>query len=221
MNFFGHAHFARRVSSEPRFLLGAMLPDFANMAGTRLVRQDEPAIAAGVRDHHHVDDVFHAAPTFLALSGQAYQELTKRGLGWGSARAVAHVATELFLDGVLTHDEETAERYLAAVHEARRDETLRALRVLPAEGDVARFAALFERMAPHGPPRRYREPRFVRDVMVRILAHRPRLALAERDVPELDAYLPALGASVEAGAAALLGEVRAGLSAADAEPRSA
>lgn len=211
MNFFGHAYFARRISEEPRFLLGAMLPDLSNMAGARLDRQEEPMIAAGVRDHHEVDDVFHAAPTFVALAGDSYRELSARGLGWGSARAVAHVATELFLDGILTHDAPTRERYIEAVREARRDETLLALRVRGTEDDRARFGALFARMAPHGPPERYRDPRFVREVLVRILEHRPRLALAAGDVAALDAYLPSLADAVARDADALLAEVRTAL----------
>jgi acyl carrier protein phosphodiesterase len=209
VNFFGHAHFARRVSTAPRFVLGAMLPDLANMVGTRLRAQVEPEIAAGVRDHHQVDDVFHQAPTFVALSGEAYRELSARGLSWGSARAVAHVATELFLDGVLTAEPATAAAYQDAVTSAVTAETLAALSV--ADQDRERFGRLFERLASHGLPDRYRDPVFVRDVLRRVLEGRARLALTERDVPELDAYLPALRTRVESISTTLLGEVETGL----------
>lgn len=209
MNFLGHAHFARRVSPAPRFVLGAMLPDLANMVGARLAKQTEREIAGGVDDHHHVDAVFHQAPIFVELSGEAYRELSARGLSWGSARAVAHVATELFLDGVLTADPETAAAYGAAVTSAVTRETLGALAV--ADDERERFGRLFERLASHGLPDRYRDPIFVRDVLRRILEGRARLALTDRDLPELDAYLPALQGRVEGIAASLLEQVETGL----------
>src|SRR5690606_31275930 len=51
MNFFGHACVAARVDSDPRVLLGAMLPDFASMSRTRLAGSEDPAVAAGIALH--------------------------------------------------------------------------------------------------------------------------------------------------------------------------
>lgn len=209
MNFVGHAHFARRLERAPRFLLGAMLPDSASMAGTRLGRQEEALLAAGVKDHHLVDDVFHAAPTFCRLQGEAARELGERGLGWGAARAVAHVAPELFLDGLLLEEDETLELYREAVTEGGRPETLSAIR-FHGEGH-ARFVSLHQRLTSYGPPHGYREPAFVGDVLVRILRERPRLALQPDDVTVLDELLPRLQRRVLEAAPSLLAEVAAGL----------
>lgn len=209
MNFVGHAHFARRIQTAPRFVLGAMLPDLASMAGARLGPQEEITIAAGVRDHHVVDDVFHGAPTFCRLQAEAAAELSERGVGWGAARAVAHVAPELFLDGLLLEEDETLELYREAVVEGGRAETLATLRFV-SEGH-ARFAALHRRLTSYGPPHGYRDPKFVGDILFRILRERPRLALTEGDVVVLEDLLPRLQRRVVDAAPTLLAEVASGL----------
>jgi hypothetical protein len=209
MNFVGHAHFARRLSTAPRFVLGAMLPDLASMAGARLLAQDEPDLSAGVRDHHAVDDVFHAAPTFLRLQSEAVAELSAQGVGWGASRAVAHVAPELFLDGILLEDGEVIDVYRDAVAEAGQPRTLSALRF---HGEGHRhFVTVHQRLASFGPPHGYRDPKFVGDILVRILRERPRLALRPEDQPALDALLPRLNRRVMDAADALLAEVAQGL----------
>ncbi len=210
MNFVGHTHFARRKGDAPRLLLGAMLPDWMPMAGTRLIAQDEPAIAAGVADHHAVDDVFHAAPTFVSLQTFAIERLSSRGMGWGASRAVAHVAPELFLDGLLLEDDANVEPYVEAVREAGRAETLRAMRF--SEGGAEHFLALHRRLSSYGPPHGYRDAKFVGDILVRILSRRPRLAIRPEEIPALDAVLPLVLLEVEKHASTLLSEVRAGLS---------
>lgn len=209
MNFVGHAHFARRIDSAPRFLLGAMLPDLASMSGARLLAQDEPTIAAGVRDHHTVDDVFHATPSFVHLQVVAHAELTARGVGWGASRAVAHVAPELFLDGLLLEDDETLEHYREAVKEAGRAETQRAMRFV-GEG-AQRFVTVHQRLANYGPPHGYRDPKFVGDILVRILRDRPRLALRPEEIPALEAVLPDLFRQVTDIAPRLFEELSEGL----------
>lgn len=209
MNFVGHAHFARRIQTLPRFVLGAMLPDLASMAGAKLREQDELTIAAGVRDHHLVDDVFHAAPTFCRLQAEAAEELSARGVGWGGARAVAHVAPELFLDGLLLEEDDTLELYREAVTEAGRAETLAAIR-FHAEGH-ARFASVHQRLTSYGPPHGYRDPKFVGDILFRILRERPRLALTASDAVVLEDLLPRLQRRVIEAAPALLAEVATGL----------
>lgn len=210
MNFVGHAHFARRLSSAPRFVLGAMLPDLASMAGARLLPMDEPDLSAGVRDHHAVDDVFHAAPTFVRLQTEAVAELSAAGVGWGASRAVAHVAPELFLDGILLEEDALLDLYRDAVVEAGRPETQSALRF---HGEGHRhFATVHHRLASYGPPHGYRDPKFVGDILTRILRERPRLALRPEDQPALEALLPRLNRRVQETADALLAEVASGLS---------
>jgi hypothetical protein len=209
LNFVGHAHFARRINVAPRFLFGAMLPDLASMAGTRLLPQDEPLLAAGVVDHHAVDDVFHGTPSFMQLQTLAHAALTERGIGWGASRAVAHVAPELFLDGLLLEDDETLEHYLEAVSEGGRPHTLSALRF---HGDGGRgFQTVHQRLTSYGPPHGYRDPKFVGDILFRILQGRPRLALLPSELPALDEVLPQLFREVSDRAPQLLREVAAGL----------
>src|SRR5690606_3246840 len=75
MNFFGHACVAARIDSDPRVLLGAMLPDFASMSRTRLAGSEDPAVAAGIALHLATDDVFHGARGFLTLYSRGIDRL--------------------------------------------------------------------------------------------------------------------------------------------------
>ena len=59
MNFFGHAIVASWTSVEPAFVLGSMVPDFANMVGARVPRVFHEGVARGVEFHHATDRVFH------------------------------------------------------------------------------------------------------------------------------------------------------------------
>jgi hypothetical protein len=119
MNFFGHAVVASWKNPLPAFVLGAMLPDFANMVGTRLSQPEEPALASGVAFHHRTDHVFHENAVFRELVAGARVELSRLGLSRGSARAVAHVGVEILLDGVLAGDEAASAAYRAALELGR------------------------------------------------------------------------------------------------------
>lgn len=178
MNFFGHATVACWVDRDPRWVLGAMLPDFASMSRARLRGADDPRVAEGIALHHATDAAFHGAPSFLELYVRGTEVLESSGLDRGPARAVAHVGTELILDGLLLDDGETAQAYLAAV--ALSGEASLGLRFRD-EGGAARFASLHSRLATHGLPDDYRHAERVADRLAQILARRPRLALAPRD----------------------------------------
>src|SRR5262245_48694449 len=91
MNFFGHAAVAQREREEPRFVLGAMLPDFCGMAGVRMSPPEDAALAEGVALHHATDRAFHAAPVFVSLCASALAQLEADGVARASARAVGHV----------------------------------------------------------------------------------------------------------------------------------
>jgi acyl carrier protein phosphodiesterase len=210
VNFFSHLVVARRVRRDPAFLLGAMLPDFATMSGSRLGAITHPDLAAGVAEHHHTDAAFHGIESFVVICREVGARLEARGLSWGAARAVAHVGTELFLDGELTRDEEAAEDYLAAIAAARLD-ALGGHVVMKDDAGTERFRRLERRLAEHGAPTRYREPSFVRDVLVRILEHRPRLAIAAEQDEVLLSELELLRARVNVERDALLGQTLAAL----------
>ncbi len=214
MNFFAHLVVARRSRRDPAFLFGAMLPDFATMCGARLGKIEHGALAEGVAEHHQTDEAFHGGATFLALCRETSTRLEARGLGWGAARAVAHVGTELFLDGELTRDDDAARDYAAAIAHAA-DDALRAHIVFRDEGGHGRFGRMHERLASHGTPTRYREPSFVRDVLVRILAERPRLAIAPEQGGALLTELERLAERVREAERALVTETLSALGRSD------
>ena len=122
---------------------------------------------------------------------------------------MAHVAPELFIDGLLLEIDETLDHYCEAVREAGRPETLQALRFSGTGGEG--FARVHRRLANYGPPHEYRDPKFVADILVRILSGRPRLALRSEEIPALLEVLPGLQRQVQDLAAQLLAEVGEGL----------
>ncbi len=211
MNFFAHAHIARRARREPAFILGAMLPDFATMCGARLGVIAHAEIGAGIAEHHRTDEAFHGGASFVAICRDTGARLEARGLSWGAARAVAHVGTELLLDGELTEDSETARDYVRAIEEAQEARS-GAHVIFRDEPGRRRFDELRDRLARYGTPVRYREPAFVSEVLVRILAGRPRLAVAPAAREALDEEIVALAARVAGAREALVGETLVALS---------
>ncbi len=207
MNFVGHSLIARRTSDDPAFVLGAMLPDFASMSGTRLAQHDHAALAAGIADHHRTDAAFHATPTFVALCRDEGAALDAAGLPWGAARAVAHVGTELVLDGLFLQEPGVERGYVDAIEAI---EWLRPALRFHSDG-LGRFLELYGRLARYGPPHGYRDPLFVRDRLVQILERRPRLALGEAGAERLSAFMPGMAARVIRAAPSILAELALGL----------
>ena len=115
MNFFGHAVLASWRDEASPFVLGAMLPDFAAMIGARPPGATHGGIAAGIDFHHRTDDAFHRCASFLELSHAAFRWLIERGVGRGSARAVAHVGVEMLLELPLAADARGQRAYLGAL----------------------------------------------------------------------------------------------------------
>jgi hypothetical protein len=208
VNFIGHSVIARRTSDDPAFVLGAMLPDFASMSGTRLAKHEHPALAGGIADHHRTDEAFHGAPTFVALCREEGEALDAAGLPWGAARAVAHVGTELILDGFLLERPDVERAYVDAIEAI---EWLRPALRFEKDG-LARFLELHGRLARYGPPHGYRDPLFVRDRLVQILDRRPRLALGEGGAERLGAFMPGMAERVLRAAPKILRELSDALS---------
>ncbi len=206
MNFFGHATVAAWLSPDPRWVLGAMLPDFASMSRARLFGAEDAVVEAGVALHHATDDAFHGAPSFLELYARGAEALEAAGVGRGAARAVAHVGTELLLDGLLLDDPEAARCYRAAVALPREPLGLRFR-----DGGAARFAALDARLREHDLPEDYRSPERVALRLEQILARRPRLAFAPDERPAVVAYLERTQGTLVHAAPRLMAEVRRGL----------
>lgn len=194
---------------DPRFVLGAMLPDLAPMCGAKVAAVDDEVLAAGVACHHRVDAAFHETAGFAALCTEARGQLRAAGLARGPVLAAAHVGVELLLDGCWLDEPAVDAAYLAAVAQAIR---LPARAVTWAHEEHARrFAGLCERLHAAGSPRAYRDPVEVGLRLARILARRPRLRPAPGDEERLVQWAEAARPAVRAAAPALRAELRAGL----------
>jgi hypothetical protein len=206
VNFFGHAAVASWCSTEPSFVLGSMLPDFCGMTRVRVPELIGP-LAEGVRFHHRTDAVFHDAPTFVALSRSAREDLGKRGLRRGSALAVAHIGVEIVLDGVLASDPRARQAYLSAL---ALGSTLRNANWRdPAE--AARVLELMLALESRGLSRAHAQPGVVALRVERALRGRPRLALASGDEHVVAAWAESARQQISAQSAALVSEIRSGL----------
>lgn len=204
MNFFAHASVALWRSQDPRFLLGAMLPDLTAMLGQRLVGSSDPVLDDGIQFHHATDAAFHAAEQFVSMCSKGVQSMTAAGMRRGSARAIAHVGIELLLDGRMSSDRSARAAYGQALRHAV-DERLSDTLSLPklhdssgrgssAEDSAARGLRLdenarmhrgLERLLSAPIPEGYRDPTFVVGRLEAILARRPRLALLQAGEVEI------------------------------------
>jgi acyl carrier protein phosphodiesterase len=192
MNFIGHLYVARWTGDAPRFLLGAMLPDFASMTAIRLPAIADPELAEGVRLHHRTDDAFHGAPVFSALVQETISTLTLRGVERGPARAVGHIGVEMLIDGELVREAELGAAYLSALAAfSGIAHTLEAERSAALEGLVARLIR-------YGIPYDYERPEAVTARVSSVLSRRPRLALSAQAQAVVGSIMPDLKARVVA-----------------------
>ena len=171
MNILGHTHVALAAGrDDPGWLLGAVLPDLAPMAGVRVDRAALPDdVADGVRCHLRADAAFHALPAFVQGS-RAIRRAARRPRGAaGAARAVGHAGWELLLDGTLTGSptEEAFRRAMVAGPAA-------AAAMSPA--DAAALGRV-RRPGPRAPALGFDDPRWVADRLHAMLGRRPRLYL--------------------------------------------
>jgi hypothetical protein len=210
VNFFGHAVVATWRSESPGFVLGAMLPDFATMLGTRPPAVENAELERGVAFHHRTDHVFHDAPTFRRLQLEARGTLRAMGLPRPSALAVGHIGVEILLDATLADDARGVAGYLAALaaapeaalgqHIAWNDEALR-----------HRFQMLASALAGRGVTAASRAAEATAVRVSRALSTRPRLRLTEDGEHIVHAWAAASGPVVATAAPALIAEIRTGL----------
>lgn len=204
MNFFGHAVVAAWSDNRGEHLLGSMLPDFEAMVRVSLVEVHDPCIQQGIDLHHQTDQAFHRAPAFVALCARALSEMTELGVRRGTARAVAHVGTELFLDGWLAREGAHIDAYLGALEVETRDR-------LEWEDDGEAFRRLRTRLSTWGAPSDYSEPEFVLARLADSLRSRPALALLHEESLQIAGFLSSMQQLVERAAAELLQQIRDGL----------
>src|SRR5262249_3978310 len=152
--------------------------------------------------HAAPDLLFHAAPVFLALTRRVRERLVRGGIGRGGARAAAHVAIELLIDGTLVTDPRVCHLY----EQALRDADLCVACAGP--GDSARLAEFLGRARRAGIPYPYADPHAVAGRVGRALAARPLLALDEGHTPVLASVLAEIAADVREQAPDLLRNVR-------------
>ena len=194
------------AESPATYVLGAMLPDFASISGARSLDAREPDMSRGVALHHRTDEVFHGAPTFVALMIEARAQFTAAGLPNGASRAAAHIGVELLLDGTLVGDSSLGAAYLDAIA-ALREEHL----TFASPEHAGRFWSFHERVRGYGIPYGYDDPDFVAARIAGALAGRPRLALGTTPVSAVSMVLRAMTPQVAARAEQLFAEVRGGL----------
>lgn len=173
MNFFGHCVLASWRRTDAGFLLGAMLPDLANMMGGVGLQPHHPAVNQGVAYHHFTDRIFHRGPSFLRLQESARSWLKAAGVRRGPTLAVAHVGVELLLDAELSEDPEYREHYMAALKFGRSTAS-DWLQPRPLGFALRALCRHLERRAPFLTPRSAEE---VTSRLQRILNRRPALAL--------------------------------------------
>lgn len=179
MNFFAHAVLASELRSEPAFVLGAMLPDLCGFARVRLGELAPGALGDGVRFHHASDAAFHAHRGFAAQCSALARALEARGVRRGPARGVAHVASELLLDGWLAQSGSVPVAYRDSLRDA--SELFGRARFGVHAGEAV--SAVCARIHASPLPEAYANVAFVCSRVEHALAARPFLALAagERD----------------------------------------
>ena len=200
MNFFGHVVVASWADEDAAHLLGSMLPDFEAMTGVPLVEVWDADIQRGIDLHHRTDDAFHRANAFVMLCARALEGLLEAGVRRGTARAVAHIGTEMFLDGWLTREQTHVDHYLAAL---RVEVTGR----LEWEDAGRAFSRLQRRLETWGAPCDYEDPEFVSARLSDALRSRSTLAVLEDESMLVAHYLADLQQMVERKAPELLDEI--------------
>ncbi|OGL34527.1 hypothetical protein A3F65_02700 [Candidatus Saccharibacteria bacterium RIFCSPHIGHO2_12_FULL_47_16b] len=125
MNYGSHLHVAREVfpGIPPRlaaeYWLGAMLPDFIHMSGSRIkpraLGRRRSLTARGIKMHKRTDDVFHNLPGFISLRKEVQDDMTELTVHPRQAQAWAEVSIEMLMDGVLFQNPKLCTRYQEAL----------------------------------------------------------------------------------------------------------
>lgn len=207
MNFFGHAVVAMDRSRGPRFVLGAMLPDFAAMLRLRVPDARDAELALGIAFHHATDEVFHGTRAFHDASSRAMAHLLAAGLERGAARAIAHIGVEILIDRALAHDAVARDVYESAI----ADEAGFASAAWAHPDDAARALRLRTALVQHRVDRHVCEEVVIAERLFRILERRPRLAFPAAQLPLVTDWVRATDPTIAALTPALLAEVVAGV----------
>ena len=208
LNYFGHACVANWSTDLPAVVLGAMLPDFAAMARSRIESLKDGPLRAGAALHQRTDAAFHRLAEFRRLYRDGARALEELGLGRGPARGAAHVAVELLLDGELLEQPGAQAAYLAALEAASRPELARAVHWRSPEGS-ARWESLLDQLRTAGVPLGYRDPARVAAHVGRALHGRRHLQLDARAGSQVAAWAGEVQPRVRSAAPRILAALRA------------
>jgi hypothetical protein len=204
LNFFSHAVLAFSARDEPEFWLGAMVPDFFSMAGIPCTAHAYGHLGAGMAFHHRSDDVFHRHATFTGWQRAAFEWLTTAGVERGPARAVAHMGVELLLDAELCKIAAYRTNYLRALATSEIASKLHACTTQHAHG----FYCVRGRLIHFGAEFHVFSDTDIATRFARILARRPRLALAPSELPAVTEWVTAFRGPVRAEAEGLVDALR-------------
>jgi hypothetical protein len=210
MNFFGHAVVASFRSTDPAFVLGAMLPDFATMIGERVPKVAHDGLESGVAFHHETDRVFHDSSVFRELERSARQELRALGVSRPSALAIGHIGVEILIDARLTIDEVAIASYLASL-EAGRPDDLGAQIKWATDEAIGHYGTLSSVLRDRGVTRGPVDPSTVTFRVARALSSRPRLRLDPSAEPLVAQWVAVSAPKIADAVPALLHEVSRGL----------
>ena len=165
MNFVGHVVAASGQSRAPDLLLGAALPDL--LPTSRLDHDGmAPGVAEGVDHHRRADAAFHDDRRFRDLTAAVRAALADGGV-------------ELLLDGVLLDDPDATATF-GEVWTRLGDPDATVVTVVAA-GDRPRWREWLAVLTTELDPAGYGRPEVVARRLERLLARRPRLALAAGD----------------------------------------
>jgi hypothetical protein len=188
LNYFGHAVIAAAANRDPEFVLGATLPDLSSMLRIRVRPTFSGELLAGVRFHHDTDRAFHDSRAFRGLQRTSFGKLLGLGVRRSTARAVAHVGIELLLDAAMAHRIAGEQFGLPLWHAGdhyrlamQRGSLLETWATHHDQREAAQLVALCTLLERAGAEAFRVTPREAMELLERILARRPRLAVAEAD----------------------------------------
>jgi hypothetical protein len=221
MNFFGHAVVAGWFSEAEPFVLGSMLPDFANVLGVRPPRSQHIEVRAGIELHHETDRVFHDCEAFRELEDTARSSLAAAGVSKGARRALAHIGVEFLIDAELSRRAPGWKGYASALRYGMSESCGGALEWRSGDGHPMsrRLAGLCSRLAASSGFSA--DARVLARRLLGVLAGRPRLALEPEELPHVESWLAEHAPRVVALTPQLLGELGRGLRAGRADAASA
>ncbi len=209
MNYLGHSAVASWFSSEPMFLLGSMVPDFATFLRISLPEPRDAMLEAGIAMHHETDRVFHETRIFRELNRAAAQALTEGRLPRGPVRAVAHVGVEMLVDVAMADSPAARETFRAALGTL---EPQRLRETLPMDEDChARLAHTAAAVRARGATLWTPEPMTIAARIARTFANRRRLAVDAGTLPQIALWVDSTLHCVRASLPALEAELRAGI----------